>query len=370
MDNHKDILEELKDKGGSIKTKKVLVGLDGFVDVIVTAVDKRSGQGDQFTAIPKLADFGNRIVAAAGKSTNIELFPRMEKLGGNGPIMANAMLSIGSDVKYVGPLGDPGVHPVFKEFAEKTEAVNLGEPGVTHALEFNDGKLMLGKMASLDDITYGKIIDSVGEGAFFDLMSRMDLVSMVNWTMIPNMTDIFNAFLEKVLPNLGPRDQRMFFFDLADPEKRSETDLKSVLDVISKFQSYGNTIIGLNLKEAQQVDRVLGFDEAPSDEAGLKKTALRIREYLGIHCVVVHPVESAACATKEGAFFIKGSLCEKPLITTGAGDHFNGGFCSAQLMGLSPEASLALAVSTSGSYVRTAKSPTLSDLEAFINSEL
>jgi len=32
-------------------------------------------------------EFGRRILAAAGKSTNIELFPRLEKLGGNGPIM-------------------------------------------------------------------------------------------------------------------------------------------------------------------------------------------------------------------------------------------------------------------------------------------
>jgi hypothetical protein len=35
-------------------------------------------------------------------------------------------------------------------------------------------------------------------------------------------------------------------------------------------------------------------------------------------------------------------------------------------MSLSPEACLALGVSTSGHYVRTAKSPTLADLETFL----
>jgi hypothetical protein len=73
-----------------------LVGLDGFVDTIVTPVGLRRGQGDDFTAIATLSEFGQRIVAAAGKSTNIELYPRMDKLGGNGPIMANALLAHGT----------------------------------------------------------------------------------------------------------------------------------------------------------------------------------------------------------------------------------------------------------------------------------
>jgi sugar/nucleoside kinase (ribokinase family) len=57
---------------------------------------------------------------------------------------------------------------------------------------------------------------------------------------------------------------------------------------------------------------------------------------------------------------------EKPLITTGAGDHFNAGFMTGQLLGLGPESCLGLGVSTSGFYVRTARSPTLGDLETFL----
>ena len=53
-------------------------------------------------------------------------------------------------------------------------------------------------------------------------------------------------------------------------------------------------------------------------------------------------------------------------LTTGAGDHFNAGFVSGQLMGLSAVACLGLGVSTSGHYVRTARSPTLADLETFL----
>jgi len=86
--------------------------------------------------------------------------------------------------------------------------------------------------------------------------------------------------------------------------------------------------------------------------------ATEIRRELEIACVVVHPVESAAAATKDGSWWTEGPFTENPKITTGAGDHFNAGFSSARLCGFSPLASLALATCTSGHYVRTAQSPT------------
>ena len=96
--------------------------------------------------------------------------------------------------------------------------------------------------------------------------------------------------------------------------------------------------------------------------------ASRIREKLALDTVVVHPVTGAACATSEGSAYVAGPYCEKPKITTGAGDHFNAGFSSARLLGLSPTASLTVAVATSGYYVRTAESPSLADVAEFIAS--
>ena len=61
-----------------------------------------------------------------------------------------------------------------------------------------------------------------------------------------------------------------------------------------------------------------------------------------------------------------GPYTERPLITTGAGDHFNAGFMQGQLLGLDPEACLTLGVCTSGHYVRTGTSPDLASLETFL----
>ena len=196
------------------------------------------------------------------------------------------------------------------------------------------------------------MLESCEEGPFIDMIANADVVAVVNWTMIPKMTSILVGLVEKILPNLPPRDTRNFFFDLTDPAKRSKEDILEVLQVISRFQAHAEATLGLNYNEALQVCETLGLKGGDKDQDSLKRIATEIRRKLEISCVVVHPVDSAACATKDGAWWSEGPFTENPKITTGAGDHFNAGFCSARLCGFSPLTSLALATCTSGHYVR------------------
>jgi sugar/nucleoside kinase (ribokinase family) len=351
------VIEELNQKTFNPSGMNSVVGLDGFVDKIVTPVDKRHGLQQNFDAIETIDALGSRISAAAGKSANIELFPRFDKLGGNGPIMANAHVSLGLAVRYIGALGHPSVDPVFEEFARKTNAVSLANPGITTALEFKDGKLMLGNTSSLEEIDFARIIEVTGEGAFIDMLAKAELVSIVNWTMIPKMTSILLEMVERIMPNLPPIDTRNFFFDLTDPAKRSGEDIREVLRVISRFQAHAEVTLGLNYNEALQVCETMNLKGGEKDEESLCRMATEIRRKLEIACVVIHPTDSASCATKDGAWWTPGPYTENPKITTGAGDHFNAGFSAARLCGFSPLTSLALATCTSGYYVRTAESP-------------
>ena len=60
-------------------------------------------------------------------------------------------------VTYLGNLGYPNLHPVFRDFATRAEVHSIAEPGTTDALEFDDGKIMIGKHASLKEINWQNI---------------------------------------------------------------------------------------------------------------------------------------------------------------------------------------------------------------------
>ena len=56
------------------------------------------------------------------------------------------------------------------------------------------------------------------------------------------------------------------------------------------------------------------------------------------------------------------------MITTGAGDHFNAGYCLGKALGLDDEMSVLVGVTTSGYYVRSAQSPRLTDLAEMLRN--
>src|SRR6516162_8934395 len=198
------------------------VGLDGFVDEIVHVVDKRDGP-DSFQRLATISKLAERVGAAAGKSTNIEIVSRATKLGGNGPIMANTLAGFGLKVTCLGTLGWPNLHPVFADFAKRAEVHSIAEPGHTDALEFNDGKIMLGKHQSLKQMNWENIKSRFGQEKFATQFGRADLVGFVNWTMLTYMSDIWSAVLKEICPAMkGTR--RKLFIDLADPEKRTNED--------------------------------------------------------------------------------------------------------------------------------------------------
>ncbi|MCL2398406.1 MAG: carbohydrate kinase family protein [Defluviitaleaceae bacterium] len=361
----KDILQSLYSNLESNKGQNLsmVIGLDGFVDEIIHLVDKRH-DFETFTRILTIADFGERISRASGLGTNIEMVPMKFKLGGNGPILSNALLSYGVKLTYIGALGDPTIHPVFEEMVGKCEKVySLCDPGHSDAVEFDDGKIIMGKLTGLNSITWEKFKSVVGTPKEIAAMiDKCDLFGMENWTMVPYMSQIWQGLIDEVFPLLSNRPVKpLAFFDLADPEKRNKEDILAAMKLIAKFESNFRAVLGLNEKELFEIAKVFGIEDD-----GIQNTTVKLYNQLGIYCLVVHPIKEACCCINGRYYEVEGPFCEKPVLTTGAGDNFNTGFCFGQALGLDPVNSLALGVCTSGFYVRNAKSPTYEEVMNFV----
>jgi len=114
----KQELLELADKlkESDVRTLKAVIGFDGFVDEVVHVVDKRIDP-ENYTRVPTLTEYGQRIASTSGLSSNVEIVTISKKLGGNGPILANALIECGVKMSYIGAVGYPDVNAVFLDMA-------------------------------------------------------------------------------------------------------------------------------------------------------------------------------------------------------------------------------------------------------------
>ena len=353
------------------KDLKMIIGFDGFVDEIIHVVDKRL-DSESFTRINTIEALGNRIVRASGLSTNIELVPTIKKIGGNGPIMCNALSKHNPSITYMGALGYPSIDDVFKVMEEKVSLYSFATNGHTDALEFDDGKLMLGKMQSLNDVTYENLLKAVGKEEFVSLLSNADMFANVNWSMLPNLTDLWEKVADNLLPVLPKRETKPYFFvDLADPEKREDEEIKRALEILKRYTSDFVVVLGLNKKEAYDIANVLDlFDDQSLKhmQVSLEDLNISLQEHLEIDCVVIHPIDRSCCVINGEFYMEEGPYISKPKLSTGAGDNFNAGFMLGMLLGLTPDQALLTGMSTSGFYVRNAKSPEFKELSEFMNA--
>ena len=368
--NIQTLIQELESRRNT--KLNMLVGVDGFVDEILHVVEKRQ-DFNNFTRMKTIESFGERIIRASGLSTNIEFVSQQVKLGGNGPILANGLLQLGVHLTYVGALGETSIHPIFKPLVEKSKTVySLCDPAHTDAIEFEDGKLMLGKLSTLENITWQRFKEVVGDAhKIADIINEAHLISIVNWTMIPKLSELWEGLINEVLPLLPDKDEKpLAFFDLCDPEKRTKSDILHAMKLLGKFNEKFRAVLGLNEKELFEIAAVFDIQapEGVTHDDKLKLLAEEVYKSLSIHCLVVHPIKEAFACSPVGFVHTLGPYCAKPLLTTGAGDNFNAGFCFAQALGLSLQLSITMGVAASGYYVRNAKSADVNSIITFLNN--
>ena len=361
-----DRLEAIARGGGM---PRAIVGFDGFVDHIKHMVASRTSMAPrEYHRIRTIGEFAARCAAAAGKSTNIEQVPLESRFGGNGPLMAGALASLGMATTFIGAIGDGAVEPVFERFARRCEEVfPICASSHTDCLEFEDGKLMFNDTGAMQRVTWDLVTQRVGLARLREIFGRSALLGVGNWSLLGGVEAIWRGLARDVLPGLA--GGRRMFVDLSDPAKRTDADIGAMLELLGELERTLALTLGLNLAEAQRIARVVGLRPLGDSPAGaeIAHAAGELRARLGLDCVVIHPRHGAAAGTASGGgAWFDGPLATHPRLSTGAGDHFNAGFALAQVLGLGLGECLACAVATSGAYVRDAVSPSLPRLCEFL----
>jgi hypothetical protein len=359
------LCDRLGGAAGRIAALSAAVGLDGFIDEMISVVGERRS-ASEWTALPSMADLGAALTAAAGHNSLREIVVRSSDAGGCALNLGDGLLRLGVAIDFLGTLGSPR-HPSFDAFAGACRSVRtLGSAyGRTLAFEFGDGKFMFSAVSQLGEVDPELLGSALADGGFAAACRSASLIAFTNWTLFPHMTACWRLLQREVLARLGGR--RPLLIDLVDPSSRSEADIRAMLETVTLFERDCDTVLGLNLNEARVIGHVLGLGELAGGEQAMVERAGRVRTALGISEVVIHSARCNALSSPAGEVVLAaGPHCANPRKTTGAGDRFNAGYGLGLMLALPAAERLLLAAASSGVFVRAGRSATLAEAISFL----
>lgn len=358
------ISDELKRKRGIIPTKTVTIGFDGYIDEMMHIVENRKNSGE-YEPFKSMASFGE-LILKSNASCGLEMVSVTRKIGGNAPIFADALGCLGVNTTCIGTFGEPELQKPFLE-TKINNLVSIGNTAYTLALEFPDGKLMLGELESLNKLNWDYLKQKVGLKKLIDYFDKSEIIGITNWSQILNGNNLWEGILDNCMPHLDKSRKRYIFFDLADPSKREKDDLYNAMGIVERYGSYGINILGLNLREAELVYQLYYGDDDIQDDIFVK--GRKIMEKLNIKTIIIHSSKFAA-AFCDGKVFKQDCMkITNPKLLTGCGDNFNAGFCLGLLLGLTTDMCLKLGTKEASYYISNGKSPNFDELLNFISEE-
>jgi hypothetical protein len=359
----KQIREHLQNAPALLANKKVAAGFDGFVDSIVKVVNYKSDDaGTVF--FRTISEFGGYISGKSGSGFSLESEELVQKLGGNMPIMANALAGMGIGVDCVGAFGVPTVVPAFAGMHVNCNLYSFTNPGFTTAMEFADGKIMLAQMTDLNHSDWNTIKQTIGLEKLKEIFTNADLICLVNWSELDHSNNIWQGLLDDVLANKTIQQDQQFFFDLSDCSKRRAEAISLAIKLIEQFGNYGKVTLSLNRNEANILYNTFFNDTPPAD---LQATGNKLFTRLNIDTLIIHNSKISVAWDSDGVYVNEPIFIAEPKISTGAGDNFNAGYCMGKLLGLDVEASLMMANATSNIYINTGESPGIEALSSYFN---
>jgi hypothetical protein len=355
MQKYADFLQNIRGK--------VLLGCDGFVDETYEIVEVRQSH-TEFTPMKKLKQFGELIVSRADGGVGVELVPKRRCEGGFAINTGRVAAFLGLKPILPGLFGGQAIDPAYEAFGDICELASLGDPALTIALEFGDGKVLMSNLEAVSSLTWNDFKTHFGETKLREIFSGVDILGLGYWSLTSNFDDLFRGFMEQYESLTPPR--RMFF-DFADIKKKSSESFIKSLELIRSYNSKVPMTFSLNEHEVLELFSRVGIASPELTPEAIAPALSAAREKTGFDELVVHTPEFAAVssATQGEAFAIQDRQSNVVRLA-GAGDSFNGGYICASLGDLRPKERLVVANAVAAYFVTRGNAPTKEQLLAQI----
>jgi len=339
---------------------QITLGIDGFVDEVWQVLSKRTNRTD-YKLFDKMRDFAKSVHDCGEGGYANEIIRKRRSYGGFTANTGKAVGKLGGNPTLIGMFGKESVDQVFREFQETYVAISVADPAICQIFEFTDGKLMLPYIEETMDFNWSTLIAALPDKKLAKALDA-DIVAIGYWSQIPAFDDLIVKLCENYL--ITGRCRRMFF-DFADIRKRDQQSLEHTLKILADLNPQMPMTLSLNEHEAALLFSYYGrnFNWEKSENA--EKDVDYVRQRTGLDELIVHtPYFAVASTINEGTAIVLQQYCKNPIITTGAGDNFNGGYLAASLgQGqLSLEERLFVGNATTGFYIKNGYSPNKVDL--------
>lgn len=342
---------------------KILLGCDGFVDETYEIVEVRKSQ-TEFTPMKKLRQFGELIVSRADGGVGVELVPKRRCEGGFAINTGRVAACLGLKPRLPGLYGNQAIDPAYEEFKDICELASLGDPALTIALEFGDGKVLMSNLEAVSSLTWSDFEKHFGAAKLKELFSGVDILGLGYWSLTSNFDDLFLGFMTQYETVTPPR--RMFF-DFADIKKKSSESFIKSLELIKSYNSKIPMTFSLNEHEVLELFSRIGVEAPELTPAAIASALTIAREKIGFDELVVHTPEfAAASSAAEGEAYAIQDRQSNVVRLAGAGDSFNGGYLCASLGDLPIKERLVMANAVTAFFVTHGTAPNREELLAQI----
>lgn len=328
------------------KRKQVFVGFDGSIDRTLRPLRRTGAEKKYFRTI---AQFGDYIASKAGLSCSIQTEIQWSRAGGNAPYVASALKRFGYDVCLAGMLGNGRLREEFLPLESAgIHLYSYADPESSDCYEFEDGKIMIAPLVPSLDAPLEAMQKALG-GGIQELLNS-DLAAMLNWGEINWMQRLWDGAVSMLKEKEGKRTDKFVFFDPADISCCSAENIMRMMETLKRAAKYRYSVLSVNENEALRLGEAIfdGMDIVP-------EILRRVVEDGFADEAVVHTVHGACGFDGERLVERSAEHVSKPLISTGAGDHFNAGYCAALLEGEPLGSRLDRANRSAHAYLTTGK---------------